>query len=53
MKTNSKMRNSVAKRREGLVLIIMVAILIVVSLVTIGIWSLSSATTRSGSAELA
>jgi hypothetical protein len=53
MKTNSKMRNPVAKRREGLVAIIPVAILIVVSLVAIGIWSLSSTTTRSGSAELA
>ncbi|MEO1836179.1 MAG: hypothetical protein ABGZ49_11865 [Akkermansiaceae bacterium] len=53
MKTNSKMRNPVAKRRESSVLIITVAILILVSLVAIGIWSLSSTTTRSGSAELA
>ena len=53
MKTKFEMRNPVAKRGEGFVLIVTVAILILVSLIAFGIWSPSSTTTRSGAAELA
>jgi type II secretory pathway pseudopilin PulG len=52
MKTNSVLRN-LRRERKGFALITTVTILVLLSLIAIGLLSLSSVTVRSGSAELA
>ena len=52
MKTNSVIRN-LQRERKGFALITTVTILVLLSLIAIGLLSLSSVTVRSGSAELA